>query len=254
MDVNKSINIRLVQIVEKYPCLYNSSLKSYSKRQCTDRAWIEVAEQMNSTPDVVRDRWKCLRSVFVRRLKQLHMGELIKPYYLHEHMQFITPYLQNPWDAESRSKRQLEESEMRVASFTPNTSKTDINEAYYSDQENDNLFSMDDSTQQPPTSRSHKRKLRASRTSEEDDFHGFSEYHTSTLNASTKNRQIRDIVSNPTQDHNVTDDNYHKRLFMLSLLPDLEEMNNTQMREFKTKVISIINEIFEDDLKLNDVN
>lgn len=42
-------NIRFVQIVEKYPCLYNYNLDEYSRRDITEKAWDEIAEEMKWT-------------------------------------------------------------------------------------------------------------------------------------------------------------------------------------------------------------
>ncbi|XP_053951098.1 uncharacterized protein LOC128858671 [Anastrepha ludens] len=248
MDVNKKINIRLVQTVEKYPCIYNTSLTEYSKRDHTERAWIEVAEELSSTPDVVKDRWKCIRSVFVRRLKQMHMGELSKPYYLHQHLQFLVPFLQKPWDPESRTKRLLEESENRVRRSPIRKKSIDINDTsdYFDNTHEDNLDTI-------YLGNSSKGKRMASATSEDDDFHGFADYRSTKLQPPAKQRVIRDApyFSNITQSDEANGDDNPKRLFMLSLLPDLEEMNNAQMREFKTKVITLINEIFEESLDGN---
>ncbi|XP_018784443.1 PREDICTED: uncharacterized protein LOC108966135 [Bactrocera latifrons] len=139
MDVNKKISIRLVETVEKYPCLYNNTLKEYCNRNCTEAAWVEVAEELSSTPDVVKDKWKVFRSIFVRRLRKMHMGELIKPYYLHEHMQFLRPYLRKSWDPECCNKILLEESESRVTPKNPKANK-DSHSSY----ENSNTLDQED--------------------------------------------------------------------------------------------------------------
>jgi hypothetical protein len=34
--------IKLVQAVEKYPCLYNYKLSDYSRKDVVDKAWVEV--------------------------------------------------------------------------------------------------------------------------------------------------------------------------------------------------------------------
>jgi hypothetical protein len=43
------MNIMFVKTVEKYPCLYNYTLPEYSRRDLTERAWINVAKKMNYT-------------------------------------------------------------------------------------------------------------------------------------------------------------------------------------------------------------
>ncbi|XP_004525091.1 uncharacterized protein LOC101455277 [Ceratitis capitata] len=253
MDVNKKILIRLVQSVEKYPCLYDNTLKEYSKREYTERAWIEVAEELSSTPDVVREKWKVVRSVFVRRLKQLHMGELIKPYYLHEYMQFVVPFLQKPWDPERRTKCQLEESERRLALKNKEKIDNNINRSStpdYSDvvYDEENLYAnyLEDITEQPQTKSAKKRKRR---THSEDiyDTSGSSEHQFTKLAAPVNRLQINQVSSdaNRIEDDEPTGDENCKRMFLLSLMPDLEDLNISQMRKFKTTVIGLINDIFQ---------
>lgn len=42
-------NIKFVQEVEKHPVLYNYQLPGYSRRVETDKAWNEVAREVNMT-------------------------------------------------------------------------------------------------------------------------------------------------------------------------------------------------------------
>ncbi|XP_018790813.1 PREDICTED: uncharacterized protein LOC108970116 [Bactrocera latifrons] len=213
MDVNKKISIRLVETVEKYPCLYNNTLKEYCNRNCTEAAWVEVAEELSSTPDVVKDKWKVFRSIFVRRLRKMHMGELIKPYYLHEHMQFLRPYLRKSWDPECCNKILLEESESRVTPKNPKANK-DSHSSY----ENSNTLDQEDiSSVSLP------------------DIPQYSYFSAQQFKISE--------VSSHQQGLEATDDEDYKRLFILSLLPDLEEMSSAQMRKFKIEVTAIINNI-----------
>ncbi|XP_039961733.1 uncharacterized protein LOC126760667 [Bactrocera neohumeralis] len=236
MDVNKKINIRLVETVEKYPCLYNNTIKEYSNRNCIEAAWVEVAEELSSTPDVVKDKWKVFRSIFVRRLRKMHMGELIKPYYLHEHMQFLRPYLRKSWDPECCNKILLEESESRVTPKNPKENKYSNSSCENSntlDQEDINSVYLAD---MPQYSCNDYKRVRTSNANN----HSFSyKYRINEFKISE--------VSSHQQDLEATDDEDYKRLFILSLLPDLEEMSNTQMRKFKIKVTTIINNIINNE-------
>lgn len=40
---------KFVQIVEKYPCLYNNNLAEYARKDLTAKAWSEVANEMQWT-------------------------------------------------------------------------------------------------------------------------------------------------------------------------------------------------------------
>lgn len=43
------INLQFVAEVEKYPCLYNSKLKEYSKKDFTEKAWSKVGKTVDLT-------------------------------------------------------------------------------------------------------------------------------------------------------------------------------------------------------------
>jgi hypothetical protein len=47
--MGKNFNIKYVQQIEKYPELYNYTLKSYSKRNITEKAWSEEASEIKLT-------------------------------------------------------------------------------------------------------------------------------------------------------------------------------------------------------------
>ncbi|XP_067634919.1 uncharacterized protein [Eurosta solidaginis] len=250
MDINKNVNVRLVHCVERYPCLYNNRIKPYYNKEYKERAWIEIAAKMRSTPDVVKFRFKRLRSVFVGTLKKMHMGELIKPYYLHEHLQFLVPYLQSPWDPERRAKQLLEESErlcaknnhkteyeldedqdisdyLNISDNSRNSNETNSYAIYHSE---DNAVQT---TQHRLTST--KRKHRTSADFERGNYSN--EYKRCKLKTATS-----------TELDENRDDEYYcpKTHFLLSIiLPDLEVMNNAQMRLFKAKVLSLINDILD---------
>lgn len=43
----------LVKTIEKFPCLYNSSLNEYLKKDITDKAWAEVANQTQLSGKII---------------------------------------------------------------------------------------------------------------------------------------------------------------------------------------------------------
>ncbi|XP_030758047.1 uncharacterized protein LOC115883776 [Sitophilus oryzae] len=88
-------NIRFVQIIEKYSCLYNYNLSEYSRRDVTEKAWCDIAEETNSTVSLAKDKWKNLTSIFVRKRKlpPSGPGKKGKPYYLNKYMEFIVPLI-----------------------------------------------------------------------------------------------------------------------------------------------------------------
>ena len=40
-------NEELVEVIRKYPCLYDKSKKEYKDKNITKNAWIEVADQLD---------------------------------------------------------------------------------------------------------------------------------------------------------------------------------------------------------------
>nr|XP_023024694.1 uncharacterized protein LOC111512775 [Leptinotarsa decemlineata] len=88
-------NVKFVGEVEKFPVLYNYRPKEYSRKDVTEKAWNEVAKNVNLSIVECKEKWKNLRSVFVRRLKPppSGSGNTTKPYYLSEAMQFTLPYI-----------------------------------------------------------------------------------------------------------------------------------------------------------------
>ncbi|VVC25021.1 MADF domain [Cinara cedri] len=92
----QTINVKLVEEVEKRPVLYNFTLSGYSRKDETEMAWDEVGKTVNMTAAECRERWKNIRAVFVRHMKPAVSGtgtKTKKPYYLMESMRFTVPYI-----------------------------------------------------------------------------------------------------------------------------------------------------------------
>ncbi|XP_055693550.1 uncharacterized protein LOC129795979 [Lutzomyia longipalpis] len=90
-------NLKIVQLVEKYPHLYDSTLKEYDQKTEVERAWAEIGQELNMPGSIVRDRWRVIRGSYVRYLRQQNArndGETPKkPYYLSNYMKFVDPFL-----------------------------------------------------------------------------------------------------------------------------------------------------------------
>jgi hypothetical protein len=43
----QEFNVKLVEAVELYPCLYNYQLPEYARKDITENAWAKVAQQVN---------------------------------------------------------------------------------------------------------------------------------------------------------------------------------------------------------------
>ncbi|CAK1585028.1 unnamed protein product [Parnassius mnemosyne] len=94
MAAEQEINIKFVQEVEKHACLYNYKLPEYMRKNTIDRTWAEIGNKFQITE--AKEKWKNLRSVFVRHLKPPKSGAGTaqkKPYYLADFMQFTIPFI-----------------------------------------------------------------------------------------------------------------------------------------------------------------
>ncbi|XP_060804620.1 uncharacterized protein LOC106129578 [Amyelois transitella] len=86
-------NLLLIKSIEKYPCLYNHQSSEYLKKESTDEAWNEVAKENNLTVNECKEKWRNLRYGFVRSLRLNPDGSAKKKYYLHDEMAFILPFV-----------------------------------------------------------------------------------------------------------------------------------------------------------------
>ncbi|KAL4706601.1 hypothetical protein ACJJTC_009013 [Scirpophaga incertulas] len=222
-----------------------------------------------------KEKWRNIRNVFVRNLKPCKKGsrERRKPYYLNEVMQFTIPYIKwskvtidgkpvtsmdtqasNTEDSDDEdialhatSSRQLSADNQPLSELCNNraASPQSYPEPTASPQPQSSLpaflQSRPEPTQSPQSPLSlpspsdlssslYKDKGRKTKSSPED---GFIEY--------LKTKQARIEINQDLEQQ-------PKKMFLLSLLPDLENMSDRQMRMFKTRVMRLIENILDDSL------
>ncbi|EDV95358.1 GH17618 [Drosophila grimshawi] len=87
-------NVKFVQLVESQPCLWNYTHPGYSKKDEVQRAWQHVANEIKDTVRNSRERWRTIRSSFLRSLKlaRTQTGRGKRKYYLSKYLQFLIPY------------------------------------------------------------------------------------------------------------------------------------------------------------------
>ncbi|KAM7347136.1 uncharacterized protein ACRADG_006797 [Cochliomyia hominivorax] len=87
-------NVKFVQLVESKPCLWNSTLPEYSKKDEIQKAWQDVANETKDTVRNCRERWRTIRSSFLRSLKlsRTSTGRGKRKYYLSKYLQFLIPF------------------------------------------------------------------------------------------------------------------------------------------------------------------
>ncbi|KAJ8947635.1 hypothetical protein NQ318_002647, partial [Aromia moschata] len=92
---NSSV-ISFINLVKAHPCIWNYSIAAYSKTDVTSAAWREITSEIKDTDKNCRERWKNIRTAYVRSLKPPKSGasqNSKKTYYLTEHLSFLQPYL-----------------------------------------------------------------------------------------------------------------------------------------------------------------
>ncbi|XP_043258307.1 uncharacterized protein LOC122400747 [Colletes gigas] len=204
-----------IQIIEQYPCLYNHTLPEYSKKDITEKAWKEVAIEMEWTVVECKEKWKNIRNAFVRSLKAIPSGSRAKqkkPYYLHDIMQFLLPFVKpviHAQDSGNHPPLSVTETSQEVKEQDETGTEIDVMEEPF-------LLTL----KEDPESRRYRKRLKPY-ANEIDKL--FVEY----LQQKAKN--------------SLTDD--HRKMFLISLLPDVNKLSDTEMREFKLKVLTLLDEI-----------
>ncbi|XP_064112542.1 transcription factor Adf-1-like [Macrobrachium nipponense] len=90
----------LLAEIKKHEVLYNRAHAHYKKNRVREAAWEEIAETLQYDCEKCKKRWRTLRDTFIKsrrheRLMQWSKtGKRNKPWHLHEHMQFLVPFLE----------------------------------------------------------------------------------------------------------------------------------------------------------------
>lgn len=205
--------VLFVQTIEQYPCLYNQTLSEYSRKDVVERAWNEVARQMKWPVSYCKEKWKNIRNGFVRSLKLAASGSSTrqkKPYYLHDVMQFVLPFV-----------KPASNTRISGSQLSPPTVETIIEETKHDDADTDDDTRAFLSAQKddPLAGRQNKRVKPCA-----------SDVDQLCANCSQQN------ASNPHADD-------YRKSFLISLLPDVHRLSDDEMREFKMKVLMVLDEI-----------
>lgn len=241
-DANK--NVRFIQLVESHPCIYNFNLPDYTRKQATDIAWQEVADEMNDSVHNCKERWRNLRTVFVRKMRPSvpdasGKKPISRPYYLTDAMQFLLPFVrvhQGNSNNDSSNKQSSNDSITNKQAPNPIQAieiKEDI------DVDNEDFYELSES----------------SLLAEESDPLECSATVATTSTATTPSIRVSQSVKRKS---NVNSGDYAqlegkkakvggssgdddaRKLFLLSLLPDVYAMSDVQMRKFRKLVVDAI--------------
>ncbi|XP_059055706.1 uncharacterized protein LOC131849615 [Achroia grisella] len=253
------LNLKFVREVEKRPCLYNYTIGEYSRRDLTEIAWAEVGKEVNLSGSESKEKWKNLRAVFVRHMKPFLNGTITKPkkpYYLAEAMQFALPFVKtlyprsNEWPSQTHievcddgvSNWQLDENEASPALTSPHSLPPVSPQS--------SLSPMPLSPQINHQSNSHQICKIIKKEEMEENCEYSSSWHQPFQNRKTLRQDDSQLDDGEffQAKRNRTDSYRHEanKMYLLSLLPDVDQMTPNQTRHFKRKVMEIIDNILQD--------
>ncbi|CAI6353078.1 unnamed protein product [Macrosiphum euphorbiae] len=97
MAEQDTVSIKLVQEIEKYTCLYDYNLKSYSNDRAKTAAWNEISKTVNISVSECKEKWRNVRGRYLRQIKEQPPSgsgakRKKKDYYLSEYLHFIEPF------------------------------------------------------------------------------------------------------------------------------------------------------------------
>ncbi|KAE9521907.1 hypothetical protein AGLY_017714 [Aphis glycines] len=241
-------NIKFVEEVEKHELLYNYNLPGYSRKDLTEKAWHEIAAKVNMTAAECKEKWRNLRTVFTRKMKTPASGS--------DAMQFSVPFIKTlvpPSTGNLPEKPQDETTD----ETTENTEVCDdLTNSSYSELQPPPLPSspsleapflspsaspassvlsqqINHPEEQFSTSRN-KKNLKFKNKSAAEADNCVAEYFKAK-----KARLEANLVTNSYNNENKE----ALKMFLLSLMPEVEHFNKDQIKLFKRKIFSVIDDI-----------
>ncbi|XP_031769735.1 uncharacterized protein LOC116413634 [Galleria mellonella] len=88
--------IKLITLVQQYPCLYDIFDPSYNDSQQKYNAWEEIGKLAENRPRECKVKWTRLRENFRKALKMREAnkkGGLIRPLKYENHLSFLKPFI-----------------------------------------------------------------------------------------------------------------------------------------------------------------
>ncbi|XP_045780023.1 uncharacterized protein LOC123877370 [Maniola jurtina] len=241
--------VRFVKEIERHPCLYDQKSLDYADRELKRKTWIEIAKKYNSTVKECKGKWIKIRIAYIRTLRPSYAKEMRKnlrsPYYLANHLKFITPVKKNNSNY-SRSSPSSSENNHQL----DETNETDTNTA---DEPLNDLDYNSDSKEYDNSQ--HQVFL------DEDNnyFDNGNEIINDDTEIDTKEILLDEINKIKVKEVNNTSENSGRivkkrpccdniecnprKMFLLSLLPDVETLTEKQMRSFRRHVINLIDNV-----------
>nr|CAI5869540.1 unnamed protein product [Callosobruchus analis] len=241
MADDQVFNTKFIGVVEKYPCtsIYDYTRKDYSRKTIVEKAWKDIESEVKLPAVKCKERWKNLRTAFSRSLKSPRSGSgaTRKTYYLEDVMQFVLSFMKAK--IQSGNLPHVEE-----------TTETDLLDDDNNSEDRPNESSPSLSTDPNPSvdKIAPAKKLVVSALERKK--------ATETPNKSSKKRPAATIneadqsfteyVNWKKSKITVPGNSDPKLDFLKSLLPDLNKMNDYQLRQFKKRTLDTIDSILCD--------
>ncbi|CAK1590899.1 unnamed protein product [Parnassius mnemosyne] len=239
MAAEQEINIKFVQEVEKHACLYNYKLPEYMRKNTIDRTWAEIGNKFQITGSEAKEKWKNLRSVFVRHLKPPKSGAGTaqkKPYYLADFMQFTIPFIKTAGKPSGNLNETIEDNDTLQPQSPELCEQTQFTESVPTStqsisQQHSSLPPTSTQSilrhQLPPATSNKRKRKKLEETQAEQDIAAYFKLKRSK------------IIENCDSTEN------SNKMFLLSLLSDVNKLNDNQRRLFKRRVLELIDDIMD---------
>ncbi|XP_028157497.1 uncharacterized protein LOC114350773 [Ostrinia furnacalis] len=217
---NLSTNIALVRSIKGYPCLYDNTIPAYTKKEITDKAWIEVSNETGISAGECKEKWKNLRWGFIRSLRPNPDGTVKKRYYLHDDMDFVLPFV-----------KLLQKHGHNIP-----THDSDIEDENIESAENEGIeYEVFDEHRARARLYDSKQTTEKNAQRKNGQSPQFFEYRVQE--PQSKRAKIYESVPNHTEEID------YRKMFLFSLLPEINVLSESQMRDFRRKVFMLIDEI-----------
>ncbi|KAI5636463.1 alcohol dehydrogenase transcription factor myb/SANT-like domain-containing protein [Phthorimaea operculella] len=223
--------VAFIKQVKKHPCLYNNVAK-YSNKGAALRAWKEIAEALNQPVHECKERWRRIRTCFVRslRLAKTHMN---RPYYLHDHLTFLIPHLKG-YELAGEANASLAASDDEEVSFPRPIKKPKFETQVITADDDDDDRITDD---MPENGYEDVNYLDDDASENESPSSSFRVVHQVDEEPDDTPQKDRNRKISHKEEINA------RKMFLLSLLPDVESLTDEEMRIFRRSVISTIDGI-----------
>ncbi|XP_059058730.1 uncharacterized protein LOC131852111 [Achroia grisella] len=211
--------IDFVREVKKRPCLYDNTLKEYSNAAYTKPAWREIASKLNTTATDCKEKWRKIRVAFMRSVKQFQSNNPPnRPYWLADHLQFLIPFMHMYMKSGDKSKNTKRRSDL-----------IDMETIVIKQEDDSDLEAVDDGIED-------RVDYVKDKTGNGEVSGGVVDiFNSSECNMTAPHRGFKR--------HHEFGEYSARKMFLLSLLPEIESFNQQEMRLFRRHIVNVVDNI-----------